>query len=303
MKIAIIGGTGFLGQNLARYILSYTDWSVSVLSSRGHDFEVDPHVSNRIRFFKADILDPESCIEYLKEADVVYYFVHMMGKENVDYAVQEQQAAHNMKSLVESAHIKRVVYMGGLGNDADKLSKHLKSRHTTGKILRSLDIPVIEFQASMILAKGSVSFDIISNLVDKLPIMLLPKTSATLTQPIDLDDTLKYLHAAAVIPIAENQVVQIGGPDVLSYGDIYRLYAIAHKKRRLVISTPFIPAWIEAKFLDLFTPTGHSRIGKAMVESLGNQMTVESDSAAKLFPDIKPIEITSVIKNIARANH
>lgn len=300
MKIGIVGGSGFLGKNLTGYLLEHSDWEITIISHNNKMFPVQDTFAKRVKFLNGDVLKPASISESITGLDVVYYFIHMMGQKDGDLYELEQNAAKIFKQAIEKSSVKRVIFMGGLGSDSDSLSKHLSSRHRTGTILRSLDIDVLEFQASMIIGKGSVAFDIMANLVDRLPIMPLPKTSATLTQPILLDDVLSYLHAAATVPIDKNIIVQIGGPQPMSYEEIYRAYAKASSKRRLVIRTPFVPAWLEVQFLDFFTPTVHARIGKAMVESLGNEMIVTSDTAEKLFPDIHPKSVASGIERLAK---
>lgn len=300
MKIGIVGGSGFLGKNLTNYLLDNSKWDISIISHHHKTFPVQDKYSKRVKFINGDVLKPKSIAQSIAGLDVAYYFIHMMGQKEGDLYELEEKAARIFKVAVEKSSVKRVVFVGGLGSDNDALSKHLSSRHRTGKILRSLNIDVIEFQASMIIGKGSVGFDIMANLVNKLPVMPLPKTSATLTQPILLSDVVKYLHSAATVQIKENTVIQIGGPQVLSYEEIYRAYAEASSKKRIIIRTPFVPAWLEATFLDFFTPTVHARIGKAMVESLGNEMVVTSDTASKVFPGIKPNNIVPRLRDLAK---
>ena len=299
MKIGIVGGSGFLGKNLTNYLLKNSNWDVSVISHHHKTFPVIDEYLNRVTFVEGDALNLKSITQSIAGLDVVYYFIHMMGRKDGDMYELEEKAANIFKQAVKKSSVNRVIFMGGLGDDADALSKHLSSRHRTGTILRSINVNVIEFQASMIIGKGSVAFDIMANLVDRLPIMPLPKTSSTLTQPILLADVLKYLYAAATVSIKQNCIVQIGGPEQLTYEELYRAYAKASSKKRLIIRTPFVPAWIEAQFLDLFTPTVHARIGKAMVESLGNRMVVTSKAAEGLFPHIKPHDVSSKIKSLA----
>ena len=299
MHIAIVGGSGFLGKNFTYYLLKNSSWNITIIAHSTKEFPLSEHDRHRVNFITADVFDIESMSKALHECDVAYYFVHMMGQKNGDLYALEEKAARKFTSAVEKSALRRVIYMGGLGNDNDALSKHLASRHKTGKILRSLDREVIEFQASMVIGRGSVAFDIIANLVDKLPVMPLPKSSTTLTQPIRLEDALVYLHLAATVPVSKNVVIQIGGPTILSYEELYRMYAKASSKKRIIIRTPFIPAMVEAFFLDLFTPKIHARIGKAMVESLGNEMIVTSNDARSVFPTIEPKDIKTAIDQLA----
>ena len=299
MHIAIVGGSGFLGKNLTFYMLKKTDWNITIIAQHNKVFQLSESDKKRVTFINADVFDTETITRSLKGIEVAYYFVHMMGQKAGDLYALEEKAALSFKQAIENSSVNRLIYMGGLGSDKDKLSKHLLSRHKTGKILRSLDREVIEFQASMVIGRGSVAFDIIANLVDKLPIMPLPRSSSTLTQPIRLADALEYLLQAATVKIESNIVVQIGGPNVISYEDIYRLYAELSSKKRIVIRVPLIPAWFEALFLDLFTPKVHARIGKAMVESLSNEMIVTSSVAKEIFTNIHPKDIKDNIIEVA----
>ena len=300
MRIAIVGGSGFLGKNFTYYLLKNSKWNIAIISHSTKEFPLSKKDRQRVAFITADVFNIEEMTKALNGCDVAYYFVHMMGQKDGDLYALEEKAAYSFKSAIEGSSVKRLIFMGGLGGDSDKLSKHLASRHKTGKILRSLDREVIEFQASMVIGRGSVAFDIIANLVDKLPVMPLPKSSTTLTQPIRLEDALVYLYLAARVSITDNVVVQIGGPTILSYEELYRMYAKASSKKRIIIRTPFIPAVFEAFFLDIFTPTIHARIGKAMVESLGNEMIVTSDNARTLFPKVEPKDIEPEINLLAK---
>lgn len=297
--VAIVGGNGFLGRALTTKLLADTDWHIRIVSHSGETFAVPDSAQGRVTFVAGNVLDEASISQALQAVDTAYYFVHMMGQKGGDFYDMELRAAETFRKVIDASSVQRLVYMGGLGNDKDTLSKHLASRHRSGKILSSAHINVIELRASMIIGKGSVGFDIITNLVDKLPIMLLPNTAATKTQPIILADALEYLQQAATVQLQQDEIVEIGGPEVLSYKQIYRLHAKHINKHRLVLRAPFVPAWLEAKFLDYFTPAVHARIGQAMVESLGNEMVVTSQRARQLFPAITPQPIEPTVRRLA----
>ena len=193
-----------------------------------------------------------------------------------------------MKDAVRGSNIKKIIFLGGLGDDKDSLSKHLASRHRTGELLRQNKCQVIEFRASMVIGKGSISYDIIVNLVTKLPFLTLPKWSETLTQPIGLNDAITYLIGALNIKETENRIVEIGGPDVLSYEQLMRQYAHWRGLKRLFIRLPIIPIAVSAWWLNLFTPKNEAKVGRAMIESLQNKMVVTNKDADVLFPDIHP---------------
>lgn len=297
MIIAIIGARGFLGSSLIQHILISTSFSIRGISRNATQLEIPPKYSKRVELIDANIFDEEAMSEALFGVDVAYYFVHLMGQKNRDFYTQEAIAAERFSAAVITAKVKRVVYMGGLGNDAENLSTHLLSRHNTGTVLREHCPLVLEFRAAMIIGSGSISFDIIKHLVHKLPVMTLPRWSISLTQPIALNDALDYLTSGATVPLSHNQIVEIGGPEVVSYKQLYRIYAQWSGRHPFMIRLPFLPEWLGGWWLDLFTPRNHARIGRVMVHSMSNAMIVTHDHAEVLFPDIHPKNIHDALED------
>lgn len=291
MKIAILGANGYIGHNLIQRLLSETDHTVIALSPRAESMPIDnSHLSKH----NVDVFDIEKLADYLKDCDTAYYLIHMMSQKKLDFAEAESKAAKSFCEAAKNSKIKRVIFLGGLGNDNEKLSKHLSSRHKTGEILRSGTAQVIEFRASMVVGHGSISYDIVTNLIHKLPILTLPKWAKTLTQPIGLGDAISYLIAALNLQTTTNEIIEIGGPDQLSYGDLMKRYAAWKNKRMLIIKFPIIPVSIAAWWLNLFTPRTHAKVGRIMVDSLSNPMIVTNKHAQELFPDIHPKGLETV---------
>ena len=286
MKIAIIGATGYIGSHLIKSLLNETKYDVLALSRTAEDIDIN---NPRLTKFNISVFD-KALSEKLKDVDVVFYLIHMMAQKQRDYAEAETEAANLLNEAAKGSKIKRIIFLGGLGRDTDHLSKHLKSRHNTGNILRKGSINVIELRASMIIGKGGISYDIIVNLVSKLPFLTLPKWSETYTQPIGLNDALAYLVASIELKTDKNLTVEIGGPDKLSYENLMRGYAKWKGLKRLFIRVPIIPISVSA----WFTPEKHAQVGRIMVESLANEMTVTDDSANKYFPEIKPKSLNDV---------
>jgi uncharacterized protein YbjT (DUF2867 family) len=284
MKIAIIGASGYIGVNLISQLIEKTDHEIVAISRNSESITFD---SPRLSKHNVSVFD-DSLAKYLKDCDVLYYLVHMMAQQKIDYALAEAEAAEKLKDAVRGSNIKKIIFLGGLGDDKDSLSKHLASRHRTGELLRQNKCQVIEFRASMVIGKGSISYDIIVNLVTKLPFLTLPKWSETLTQPIGLNDAITYLIGALNIKETENRIVEIGGPDVLSYEQLMRQYAHWRGLKRLFIRLPIIPIAVSAWWLNLFTPKNEAKVGRAMIESLQNKMVVTNKDAEVLFPDIHP---------------
>ena len=269
MNIAVIGANGYIGRNLIERLLKETDHSMVALSSTAESMTLH---DKRLIKHNVDILDTKKLHTYLKKCDVAYYLIHMMAQNKTDFAKAETEAAESFCTAAVGTNVKRVIYLGGLGSDRDKLSKHLKSRHKTGEILRNNLSQVIEFRASMIIGRGGISYDILTNIVNKLPVLTLPNWIKTPTQPIGLDDCLSYLIASLKLDIKGHEIVEIGGP----------------------IQLPLIPASVAGWWLSLFTPKVDARVGRIMVDSLSNPMLVTNDKAQKLFPNIHPKTLEEV---------
>ena len=285
MKIAILGADGYIGHNLIEQLLKDTSHLILAISPNAESMQ---YQHERLTKFNVNVFDTNKLSEVIKNCDSAYYLIHMMAQKELDFAEAESSAALSFCAAVVGSNIKRVIYLGGLGSDNDKLSKHLESRHKTGQILKNGVPQVIEFRASMVVGHGSISYDIVTNLIHKLPILTLPKWAKTLTQPIGLSDAISYLIAALDLTINDSQIVEIGGPEQLSYGDLMKRYAAWNNKKMIIIKFHVIPLSIAAWWLNLFTPKTHAKVGRIMVESLSNSMIVTNNRATELFPDIHP---------------
>lgn len=285
--VAIMGASGFVGQNLLRHLLFSTDYSIRAICRSPQHIQLDKQYTGRVRLVPADVFDYDAVKKSLEGASAAVYLVHMMGSKG-DFYDLETKAAETFGQAAKAAGVPRVVYMSGLGNDADELSRHLASRHHTGKILRSYVPKVIEFRASMIVGDGSIAYDIMKNLVHRLPLQTMPAWAITKTQPIALEDALHYLAAGLTVPLQGHEIVEIGGPEQLSYKDLVARYAAFLGKKPILILVPIVPLWLGAWWLNLFAPAHDAKVGRAMAESLMNPMIVTNNRAAELFPDIKP---------------
>ncbi len=291
MKIAIIGADGYIGHNLVDKLLAYTNHTIIALSVNAESMTQQ---DARLIKHNVDVFDTENLHLHIQDCEAVYYLIHMMAQKRIDFAEAESLAAKSLCDAAKGTSVKRVIYLGGLGNDREKLSKHLASRHKTGEILKNGLPQVIEFRASMVIGHGSISYDIVTNLIHKLPILTLPKWAKTLTQPIGLTDALDYLISALELKSNEHQIVEIGGPEQLSYGDLMKRYAHWSNKKMFIIKFHVIPVSIAAWWLNLFTPKTHAKVGRIMVESLSNPMVVTNSDAQKLFPHIQPKKLEEV---------
>ena len=287
MTIAIVGASGFVGQNLLRYLLENTDYSIRAVCRSPQNIQFDTQYAGRVQLVSADVFDYDAIKQSLENTDAAVYLIHMMAAKG-DYYDLETRAAETFGKAAQAVNLLRVVYMGGLGNDADKLSRHLQSRHHTGTILKSYVPLVIEFRASMIVGDGSIAYDIMKSLVKNLPVQTMPSWAITKTQPIALQDALQYLAASLTVTGTHSEIVEIGGPEQLSYKDLVARYAAFKGKKPILIMVPIVPLWLGAWWLNLFTPARHAKVGRQMAESLRNPMIVTNNRAAELFPQIHP---------------
>ncbi len=244
----------------------------------------------------ADIFDYDSIHDSLTGVDTAVYLIHMMAAKG-DYYQLEAQAAERFGRAAHDVGLTRLVYMGGLGNDADKLSRHLRSRHNTGRILKQYVPICVEFRASMIVGDGSVAYDIMKHLVHNLPVQTVPAWALTLTQPIALQDALMYLRESLTVPLKQSEIVEIGGPEKLSYKDLIVRYAASVGRKPFIVMIPIVPLWLGAWWLNLFTPRRHAKVGRQMAESLVNPMVVTNDRARELFPDVIPETIEKAFQD------
>jgi uncharacterized protein YbjT (DUF2867 family) len=247
----------------------------------------------------ADLLDRSTLDTALRGVDAAYYLVHSMGSSG-SFEHADRQAARNFGEAARAAGVGRIIYLGGLGAEDEALSPHLRSRHEVGQILRESGVPVIEFRASIVIGAGSLSFEMIRSLVERLPIMITPRWVRVTAQPIAIDDVLEYLIAALKLPETECRIYEIGGADQVSYADIMRTYARQRHIRLRMISVPVLTPYLSSLWLGLVTPL-YARIGRKLIESIIHTTVVRDNVARSTFA-IRPIGVEeAVARAIAEA--
>lgn len=291
--ILVTGATGYVGGRLLSH-LQQQGIPVRCLTRRPDALRDRVNVTTEV--VQGDVFDPDSLRSALEGVETAYYFVHSMG-DNRDFEAQDRIAAENFAQAARHAGVRRLVYLGGLGNPDEKLSKHLRSRQETGDVLRSHHAQVIEFRASIVIGSGSLSFEMIRALVERLPIMICPRWVQVKAQPIAIEDLLAYLVAALQLPITASQVYEIGGPDQVSYGQIMQEYARQRGLTRWMIPVPFLTPYLSSLWLGLVTPL-YARVGRKLVESLRNPTLVSNNLSETVFSSVRP---RSVRDAIARA--
>ena len=227
--------------------------------------------------------------EAMRDVDVAVYLVHSIG-QGENWAEREVADATNFARFASEAGVKRIVFLGGLGDDDDSLSVHLRSRHEVGIALASFGTEVVELRAGVIIGSGSASFEMLRYLVDVLPVMVTPKWVSTKCQPIAIADVIKVLVAAITTSEAVGGVFELGGPDVVSYAEMMALYAeVAGLPRRRLIPVPFLTPRLSSHWVGLVTPVP-AVLARELVESLINEVTVKNRDAAEAF-GVEPMSL------------
>jgi uncharacterized protein YbjT (DUF2867 family) len=243
---------------------------------------------------KGDVLNRASLDAALAGVTTAYYLVHLMAS-SADFEKQDREAAENFGAAAKEAGVQRIIFMGGLGEETDpKLSSHLRSRHEVGRILRDSGVETIEFRASVVIGNGSLSYNLIRSLTDRLPVMICPRWLATPTQPIAVNDVLAYLLAALDLPPGQSQVYEIGSSDVVSYGQLIQEYARQRGLRRWLISVPFLTPYLSGLWLALVTPATYE-VGRHLIEGLKNPTVVRDKKALQVF-NIHPVGIKEAMR-------
>ncbi len=293
--LLVTGASGYVGGRLLRALVQRGE-RVRCLARRPDDLRA--RVPDGVEVVGGDVLDAASLAAALAGVDAAYYLVHGMGARR-DFQADDRRGARHFAAAARAAGVRRVVYLGGLGT-ATNLSPHLASRQEVGRILRGSGVETLELRASIILGSGSLSFEMLRALVERLPVLITPRWVRQLTQPIAIEDVISYLAAAPDAPLAGSEIVEIGGPDRVTYRDLMREHAAQRGLRRLIIGVPVLTPWLSSLWLGLVTPV-YARVGRKLIDSLRNETVVTSARADALFPDVRPRGVREALAR-ARAN-
>ena len=288
--ILLTGATGYIGGRLLR-LLEKHGYRVRALARRPEALKARAGPSTEV--VAGDLFDRASLDVALRGVDAAYYLVHSMGSDG-SFEEADRTAASNFGHAAKGAGVRRIIYLGGLGNDKKGLSPHLRSRQEVGRILRESGVPLLEFRASVVIGSGSLSFEMIRSLVERLPIMITPKWVSVLAQPIAVDDVLEYLLAALRLPISQYALFEIGGADQVSYGDIMREYARQRGLRRYMLPVPVLTPYLSSLWLGLVTPL-YARVGRKLIESIIHPTVVRDPAALRTFA-VRPVGIEEAIR-------
>jgi uncharacterized protein YbjT (DUF2867 family) len=248
----------------------------------------------QVEVVEGDVLQAGALSAAFAGVDSAYYLIHSMAGGH-DFEARDVQAAEAFGHAARAAGVRRIVYLGGLGDPAAKLSHHLRSRHDTGDALRRGGVPVTEFRAGVIVGSGSLSFEMIRYLTERVPVMVCPRWVYTRTQPIGIRNVLEYLLAALRVPESAGRVVEIGGSDVVTYGDMMRVYAEERGLRRRLLPVPVLTPRLSSYWVHLVTPIP-AAIAQPLIQGLGNEVVVRDDTARRLFPSIDPMSYRAAVR-------
>lgn len=292
--ILITGATGYVGGRLLRRLEERGE-RVRCLARRPEFLRARTAPSTEV--VPGDVLDAASLPPALEGVGTAYYLIHSLGSSG-GFEARDRQGAEHFAGAARSAGLRRIIYLGGLGDDSSDLSPHLRSRHEVGEVLRSSGVPVIEFRASIILGSGSLSFEMIRALVERLPVMVTPRWVRVPAQPIAINDVLSYLLAGLDAEGAGHAVFEIGGPGRVSYGEVMREYARQRGLRRLMVPVPVLTPRLSSLWLGLVTPV-YARIGRKLIDGIRNPTLVKDGSALERF-DVRPVGYGEAIRQAIR---
>jgi uncharacterized protein YbjT (DUF2867 family) len=280
-RCLVTGATGYIGGLLVPRLLD-AGLPVRALVRNPDKLATAPWRDD-VEVARGDLTDPESLTEAFDGVDVVYYLVHSMGTSK-DFVAAERESARNVVEAAKKAGVRRLVYLSGLHPEGAELSRHLMSRTEVGEILIDSGIETVVLQAGIVIGSGSASFEMIRHLTDRLPAMTTPKWVSNKIQPISIDDALHYLAGAATADVPSSRTWDIGGPDVMEYGDAMQGYAdVAGLRRRIIVVLPFLTPSIASWWVGLVTPIP-SGLARPLVESLECDAVMHDHDIDEIIP-------------------
>ena len=288
-RVLLTGATGYVGGRLLR-----------ALEGRGHRVRClarkPEHLASRAasttEVVAGDVVSGDGLAEALSGIDTAYYLVHSMGSAR-GFEEEDRRAARKFGATARAAGVRRIVYLGGLADEKEELSPHLRSRIEVGRLLRASGVPVIELRASIVIGSGSLSFEMIRALVENLPVMVMPRWVSMPAQPIGIDDLLAYLLEALDVEPGGDAIYEIGGSDRVSYAELMREYARQRGLRRVMLPVPVLTPRLSSLWLGLVTPL-YARIGRKLIDSIRHPSVVRNDAALRAFR-VVPSDIGTAI--------
>jgi uncharacterized protein YbjT (DUF2867 family) len=284
MKVLVAGASGFVGRRL-----------VPALVEAGHEVRAMTRHPDTYKgpgqAVKGDVHDADSLDAALAGCDAAYYLVHSL--DSPDFEQGDAEAAKTFATAAAGAGLQRIVYLGGLGDDSDDLSAHLRSRRQVEKLLGTGGVPVTTLRAGIIVGCGGISWEMTRQLVEHLPAMITPRWVRTRTQPIAVADVIRYLVGVLDKPEAAGKTYDIGGPEVLEYVEMLRRVAVIEGRRRLVVPVPLLSPSLSSRWLALVTDVD-TQTGRSLIDSMSNEVVVRDDSIRDVVP-FEPMDYDAAV--------
>jgi len=294
-RVLVTGATGYVGGRLVPRLLE-RGFSVRLLVR--DPARLDSSRWPGVEVVRGDVLDPATLAPALAGCSVAFYLIHAMAAGEEGFAERDRRAAENFGAAAAAAGVSRLIYLGGLGDSSTELSPHLASRQQTGAALAVAGVPVLELRAAVVVGSGSISFEMIRYLVERVPVLIAPRWAATNCQPIAIRDVLQYLVAAAELPdaaVGAGRIVEIGGRDVLTYGQMMLVCARVRGLRRWLIHVPVLTPRLSSLWVDLVTPIP-AALARPLIEGLRTEVVVRNHDARTLFPSIEPMGYEEAVR-------
>ncbi len=286
MQVLVAGASGFIGRRLGP-ALEQAGHTVRAMTRHPGSY------SGSGSAVPGDVGDEDSLRTALDGCQVAYYLVHSLGEG--DFAERDAAGARSFSRAAHAVGIRRIIYLGGLGDDRDELSAHLRSRREVEHLLGSADVAVTTLRAGIVVGYGGISWEMTRQLVEHLPAMVTPRWVRTRTQPIAVADVIRYLVGVLEEAHAEPRSYDIGGPEVMEYVDMLRRVAAIEGRRMLVVPVPLLTPRLSARWLSLVTdvdvPTGRS-----LIDSMANEVVVRDDSIRRVVP-FQPLDYDTAVLN------
>ena len=290
--VLVTGATGYVGGRLVPRLIE-AGYSVRVMVRDSSRLQGRTWVKN-VEVAQGDVLEPDTLPETMKGIGVAYYLIHSMGG-GANFHTRDLSAARAFGNAARQAGIQRIIYLGGMGDPNSDLSEHLRSRQQTGNALREAGVPVTEFRAAIIVGSGSLSFEMIRYLTERLPIIICPQWVFTRVQPISIRNVLEYLIGALDQIDSTGKVIEIGGTDTLTYGEMIIQYARVRGLKRWLLPVPLISPQLLSYWVHLVTPLP-AVIAHPLIDGLRNEVVVRDHTAEDLFPNIRPLDYENAVR-------
>lgn len=292
MRVLVTGATGYIGGRLVPCLLR-AGHGVRCLVRRPDGLAGRPWETS-VDVVVGDALRPETLGAAVEGIDVAYYLIHSLASGEERFAERDRRAAEAFGAACKAAGVARIVYLGGIEPKGAERSAHLESRLETGDVLRASGVPVTEFRAAVIVGSGSLSFELIRYLTERIPVLISPRWVRTPTQPIGVRDVIAYLVETLGRPETAGRTYEIGGTDVLTYADMFRIYAAVRGLWRPIIPVPVLTPALSARWVGLVTPVP-SRIARPLIKGLSSEVVVTDDAAMHAF-SVRPMSYEAAVR-------